>query len=250
MKNSNINNKRILVIGAAGLLGKAVTEALIEAGYQIVACDIDESLLAAYKKVQSIETAELDVTDESAVKAFFSNVGALDGAVNCSYPRNKTYGAKFFDVSLSSFNENLNLHLGSAFLFAQQCAKYFQLHDTEFSLVNIASIYGVVAPDFSIYDGTEMTMPVEYAAIKSALIHLNKYIANYINDSKFRINSVSPGGLFAGQDENFLAAYQAKTHGKGMLSEHDIVSAVLFLVSSQSRFVNGQNIVVDDGFSL
>ncbi len=99
-------------------------------------------------------------------------------------------------MSLDSFNENIALHLGSAFIFTQQCAKYFKNKNTPFTLVNISSIYGVIAPKFEIYNGTPMTMPVEYAAIKSAILHLNKYVVTYVNDSRFRINSVSPGGIF------------------------------------------------------
>ncbi|ENO1894603.1 SDR family oxidoreductase, partial [Vibrio vulnificus] len=118
------------------------------------------------------------------------------------------------------------------------------------SLVNISSIYGVVAPKFEIYNNTPMTMPVEYAAIKSAIQHLNKYVVSYVNDSRFRINCVSPGGIFDHQPEAFLQAYKEKTHGAGMLDVEEVVGSVLFLLSEQSRYVTGQNIVVDDGFSL
>jgi NAD(P)-dependent dehydrogenase (short-subunit alcohol dehydrogenase family) len=153
-------------------------------------------------------------------------------------------------VSLEDFNENLSLHLGSSFLFMQQCAAYFVRNKTPFSLVNVSSIYGVVAPKFDIYANTSMTMPVEYAAIKSAIIHLNKYIVNYVADSRFRINSVSPGGIFDCQPEPFLQAYKKHTLGKGMLDIKDVIGTILFLLSEQSQYMNGQNLVVDDGFSL
>ncbi len=93
-------------------------------------------------------------------------------------------------------------------------------------------------------------MPVEYAAIKSAIQHLNKYVVSYVNDSRFRINCVSPGGIFDHQPEAFLKAYKDKTHGAGMLDVEEVVGSVLFLLSEQSRYVTGQNIIVDDGFSL
>ncbi|PSV57051.1 flagellin modification protein A, partial [Photobacterium profundum] len=192
----------------------------------------------------------LDVTNEAEVKAFFATQVGITGAVNSTYPRNSTYGAHFFDVSLQSFNENLALHLGSAFLFTQQCAAYFQDKLEPFSLVNISSIYGVVAPKFDIYDNTPMTMPVEYAAVKSAILHLNKYAAAYVNDSRFRINCVSPGGIFDHQPDAFLDAYKGNTHGAGMLDVDEIIGSIMFLLSEQSKFVTGQNIIVDDGFSL
>jgi len=95
-----------------------------------------------------------------------------------------------------------------------------------------------------------MPMPVEYAAIKSALQNLNKYAVTYVNDSRFRINCVSPGGIFDHQPDPFLQAYSKHTHGAGMLDVSEITGSVLFLLSKQSRYVTGQNIIIDDGFSL
>lgn len=248
---------KILVAGAAGLLGSKIVAAIINAGGYVIATDIDLELMR--RKLQEIGlkinssalvTFELDLTVESDSQKLFADNRGITGAVNATYPRNKTYGADFFDVTLASFNENLALHLGSAFSFSQQCAAYFKRHQSEFSLVNISSIYGVVAPKFSLYENTTMTMPVEYAAIKSAIIHLNKYVAAVVNDSKFRVNSVCPGGILDKQPVNFLEKYKEHTFGKGMLDVDDIIGTILFLLSSQSKFLNGQNIVVDDGFSL
>lgn len=192
----------------------------------------------------------MNITNEEEVKYFFQQQLNIDGAINTTYPRNKTYGAHFFDVTLYSFNENLSLHLGSMFLFTQQCAKYFKKHQTAFSLVNISSIYGVITPKFDIYNNTPMTMPVEYSAIKSALLHLNKYVVAYVNDSRFRINAISPGGIFDYQPTLFLEAYKSNTHGAGMLDVSEMIGSILFLLSDQSKYVTGQNIIIDDGFSL
>ncbi|WP_368873152.1 oxidoreductase [Shewanella algae] len=253
-----LESKTFVVAGAGGLLGTRLVPALIKQGAKVIAADIHVeamcehlSSLGVDLQNEKLSCCELDVTKEESVKAFFSQQAQhIDGAVNTTYPRNKTYGKHFFDVSLDSFNENLSLHLGSAFLFTQQCAAYFKLQQQPFSLVNISSIYGVVAPKFDIYNNTPMTMPVEYAAIKSAIQHLNKYVVSYLNDSRFRINSVSPGGIFDHQPKAFLQAYKEKTHGAGMLDVEEVVGSVLFLLSEQSRYVTGQNIIVDDGFSL
>jgi len=249
--------KTILVTGAAGLLGKAVVKHLFTQGAIVIATDLDKDQLAeslAANKVdithERLQLQTLDLLNEDHVKGFFQNLDVLDGAVNCCYPRNVNYGKHFFEVTMNSFNQNVSMSLGSAFLLTQQCAAFFMRTKRPISLVNVASIYGVVAPDFSIYQDTPMTMPVEYAAIKSALIHLNKYAVNYIGDSAFRVNSVSPGGLLDGQPEAFLDAYKNKTLGQGMLSSEDITGTISYLLSQDSKFLNGQNLVVDDGFSL
>lgn len=245
---------KVVVAGAAGLLGESVVKALCNKGDTVIAVDIDEKRLQqTFKSLLGsglLELQGLNLNDEAQVVSFFERQQELTGAVNCSYPRNSTYGAHFLDVSLASFNENVSLHLGASFLFAQQCAKYFKLNNSQFSLVNIASIYGVVAPDFSVYNDTPMTMPVEYAAIKSAIIHLNKYIASYLGSSLFRINSVSPGGILDSQPDIFIKRYKDCTLGKGMLNVQDVIGAIQFLLSDESLYINGQNIVVDDGFSL
>lgn len=250
-------NEKILVAGAGGLLGSALVAALEEAGASVVAVDISlnsmrHRLESAGVKLEGsdIKCVECDVNDTEQVAALFADGCGLTGAVNATYPRNKTYGAHFFDVTLSSFNENLSLHLGSAFLFSQQCAAYFKRTRSPFSLVNVSSIYGVVAPKFEVYEGTRMTMPVEYSAIKAAIIHLGKYIAAYVNDSRFRVNCVSPGGILDRQPDEFLKAYKKHTHGKGMLDVNDVVGSVLFLLSDSAKCITGQNIVIDDGFSL
>ncbi|MEX5362110.1 oxidoreductase [Pseudomonas guariconensis] len=252
-----VKGKSILVAGAGGLLGSTLSAALVAEGAHVIVADINLPLMNERLQQQDINQdnpqvtrVSLDLNEVASVDSLFASLGELDGAVNCTYPRNKRYGAKFFDVTLADFNENVSLHLGSSFLFMQQCAKYFERTRRPFSLVNISSIYGVVAPKFEVYDNTPMTMPVEYAAIKSALIHLSKYLASYVDNSEFRSNCVSPGGIFDHQPEAFLERYKRHTLGKGMLDIKDVIGSITFLLSDQARYVNGQNIVVDDGFSL
>ncbi|WP_372626952.1 oxidoreductase [Arsukibacterium sp.] len=251
-----LDNKTILITGAGGLIGRTVVKACLAQNARVIASDLDLSKLEHLLLQDGIDTQhhklQLTTLDLQQADSIFAilNQYQPDGAVNCSYPRNKDYGKHFFEVSLQSFNDNVSLNLGSAFLFMQQCAAYFKQQPREFSLVNLSSVYGVVAPRFDIYNNTAMTMPVEYAAIKSALIHLSKYAAAYIADSRFRVNLVSPGGISDKQPESFLQAYRTNTLGKGMLDAADITGAIMFLLSDHARFTNGQNIVVDDGFTL
>lgn len=254
-----LENKTVLVAGAAGLLGSHAVEELLKQGAKVIATDVSEELVAQRLSALglNIDTDSADVKcqalnllDEEEVQYFFQSTNSLDGAVNCSYPRNKAYGKHFYDVDLANFNENVTLHLGSAFLFTQQCAAYFEKNRNPLSVVNMSSIYGVVAPKFDVYDNTQMTMPVEYAAIKSAIQHISRYTTAYVNNSDFRVNCVSPGGILDGQPTDFVNAYRAHTQGKGMLDAKDVVGPIVYLLSDLSVHMTGQNLVLDDGFTL
>lgn len=252
-----LNEKKILIVGAGGLLGKQVVKDLLQHQATIIATDINIQGMQGKLAEHDVDILNgnltclsLDLNNEQQVKNFFQELDYLDGVVNCTYPRNKNYGRHFFEVSLNDFNENISLHLGSSFLLTQQCAALFLRAKHPLSLVNIASIYGVIPPKFSIYEDTTMTMPIEYAAIKSAIIHINKYVANYVNHSDFRVNSVSPGGIFDNQPNAFVEQYKKCTLGTGMLDVSNITGAILFLLSDYSKYMNGQNLIVDDGFSL
>jgi len=246
----NLSGKEILVIGSNGLLGKRLCHELLNQGAYIYAADIDSQRTNSLKNIKNINTVDLDINNEDAIIDFFMKNKGIDGAVNCAYPRNLGYGRSFFDVKIDDFNDNICMNLGGAFLFSRCCARYFLESSKNFSLVNISSIYGVMTPRFEIYNSTTMTMPVEYAVIKSALIHLNRYIVSFVNSSDFRINSVSPGGIFDNQDKKFVDQYRNFSLGKGLLDPKDICGAIIFLLSDHSQYINGQNIIVDDGFSL
>jgi NAD(P)-dependent dehydrogenase (short-subunit alcohol dehydrogenase family) len=254
----DMNDKTIVIAGAAGLLGKELVSKLIIAGASVLALDRDENSLGSLQKncpdKSRLRCVVSDISDTNSINQVFAlaerEYGVVNGAVNTAYPRNSRYGAKFFDVTYADFCENTALHLGCYFLFMQQCAQYAANRKTPFSLVNIASIYGVIAPRFEIYEETAMTMPAEYAAIKAALIHLSKYVATYINNSQFRVNVVSPGGIWDKQPQKFLDAYKKQTLGKGMLDVSDVVGPILYLLSDSAQYINGQNLIVDDGFTL
>jgi NAD(P)-dependent dehydrogenase (short-subunit alcohol dehydrogenase family) len=143
----------------------------------------------------------------------------------------------------------VGLNLGGYFVTSQIFSKYFQ-NQGYGNIVNISSIYGVISPKFEIYKGTSMTTSVEYAAFKSGLIHLTKYMAKYFKGMGIRVNAISPGGILDAQHELFLKAYNAQCSSVGMLDKGDINGSLLYLLSDLSKYVNGQNIVVDDGFSL
>ena len=105
-------------------------------------------------------------------------------------------------------------------------------------------------PRFEIYENTKMTMPVEYAAAKSSINHLTSYFAKKLVNQNIRVNSVSPGGIADDQPDNFKKAYNSFCLNKGLLDVEDITPLIKFLLSEESRYINGQVITIDDGFSL
>ena len=255
----DLDNRVIVITGGAGLLGQTFTRAVASQGGRPVIADIriDDAENVARQINHDLESdrvsaVEIDITSkvslQKAIHKVHSKFGQIDALVNNAYPRNKNYGRKFEEVEYSDFCENINLHLGGYFLTSQQFALFFK-EQGHGNIVTVSSIYGVMAPRFDIYADTQMTMPVEYAAIKSALIHLNAYMLKYFQGSGIRFNCLSPGGIFDSQPESFLKKYSTYSQSKGMLDPVDIVGTLIFLLSEQSRYINGQNVVVDDGWS-
>jgi NAD(P)-dependent dehydrogenase (short-subunit alcohol dehydrogenase family) len=199
------------------------------------------------------EAAILNITDSVSVNNLIASLheryGRIDAVVNNAYPRNKNYGRRLEDVTYTDFCENVSMHLGGCFLVAQKFALYFREHNGG-NIVNMASVYGTLTPRFEIYADTSMTMPVEYAAIKSAVIQVTRFFAQYFKTDGVRCNSISPGGILDDQPDNFLEKYNSHCGTKGMLNPQDIKGALVFLLSDASKYINGQNLIIDDGFSL
>lgn len=255
-----IKSKVVLITGGAGLLGQVFVKSVIQnQGIAIIAdinAEIGESVKNTLSKElnsENIDFVLLDITSKESLQQTIAYLdkkyGRIDALVNNAYPRNKHYGRNLFDVEYEDFCENLSLNLGGYFLTSQQFANYFQKQGFG-NIVNISSIYGVIAPKFEIYSDTSMTMPVEYAAIKSGLIHLTKYMAKYFKGMNIRVNAISPGGILNNQSQEFLDKYNHYGMSKGMLEANDIKGSLLFLLSDMSLYVNGQNLIVDDGWTL
>ena len=254
-----LTDKVIVVTGGAGLLGRAFARGIVEQGGVAIVADIDAARAAAV--TTAIDVAfpgralpyAVDITDLASVDALIESVhgslGRIDAVVNNAYPRNAAYGRRVEDVTYADFCENLGLHVGGYFLVAQRFAVHFVRHGGG-NIVNMASIYGVMAPRFEVYEGTPMTMPVEYAAIKAGVIHLTRYLAQYYKSQGIRVNALSPGGILNQQPAPFLARYSSYSGATGMLDPTDLVGTLAYLLSDASRFMTGQNLVVDDGFSL
>jgi len=255
-----LKNKVVVVTGGAGLIGQEFIKAVVEQNGIAIIADINEEIGLKVKErlskeltTSNIDFIQLDITSKESliecIKYLDKKYKRIDALVNNAYPRNKNNARHFFDVEYEALKENLALNLGGYFTTSQQFASYFQKQNYG-NIINISSIYGVVAPKFEIYDGTNMTVPVEYASIKSGLIHLTKYMAKYFKGMNIKVNTLSPGGIFDNQDEKFLEAYKEHCLNKGMLDTKDLSGTLIYLLSEMSKYINGQNIIIDDGWCL
>jgi NAD(P)-dependent dehydrogenase (short-subunit alcohol dehydrogenase family) len=235
--------KKALVVGGSGLLGREVVAGLAAAGAEVICADVDPVLHPG-----AAVAIELDIAAPDSVCAVFDRLGEIDIVVNCAYPRTSDWGADITDVPFDSFAENLRLHLGGYFLVSREAAERM-VRSGGGSVVNLASIYGMVGPTWDIYGSTGMTMPVAYSAIKGGVINLTRYLATRYGAQGVRVNTVSPGGIEDGQNSAFVAAYAERTPLQRMAQPHEVVGPVVFLASEASAYVTGHNLVVDGGWT-
>ena len=245
MKNS-LENKIIVITGGNGLLGSTMIKKIKSDGAFLINLDIN------HKTNEDLSNIECDITSKNSINNALSTIlkkyNRIDGLVNNAYPRTKDWGNKFEDIKLESWKQNIDWQLNSYFYVSQQVA--IQMSKQMYgSIINVASIYGVVGPDFSVYDETTMTMPAGYSAIKGGLINLTRYMASYFGPHKVRVNSVSPGGIFDNQNINFVKNYEKRVPLGRMGSPDDIAPSVSFLLSDDAGYITGQNLIVDGGWT-
>ncbi|MDG2228531.1 MAG: oxidoreductase [Gammaproteobacteria bacterium] len=245
-----------LISGGAGRIGSAFCRSIVENDGKVVIGDISEERGMALQDELGSKNAyfvSLDTTDSNSIvesiKLAKSKYGKIDSAVHSAYPISKGWGAKFEDIRPENLKEDLFAQLGGAILFSQQIIDFFKSQGYG-SLVHISSIQGVYSPKFEHYSGTNMVSPIEYAAIKSGIISITKYLSKYCGRDNIRINSISPGGIEDNQPRSFVSKYNESCNTKGMLDAKDLCGTLLFLLSEDSTFIHGQNIIVDDGWGL
>tara|TARA_B100000989_G_C19525884_1_gene466859 strand:- start:2644 stop:3378 length:735 start_codon:yes stop_codon:yes gene_type:complete len=243
----DLDNKVIIVTGSSGRIGNQVVKDLQDAKAIVIKCDIKKpknNLKFFFK---------LDISNEKKIKKFLLTIKKkfkkIDCLIHCAYPKTKDWGTDFEKLNYNSLSKNLSLQLGGTILLSKQIMNIYKKQNYG-NLVLLSSIQGISAPKFEHYKGTQMSSPIEYGAIKSGIISITKYLAKFVKNTKIRVNCVSPGGIFDKQPAKFLKAYKASCNSKGMLNPHDVSNTIIFLCSNQSTYINGQNIIVDDGWSL
>lgn len=254
-----LKGKNFLITGAAGRIGSASARYMYDLGATLHFADISDHALKELSSnfmptdCQSVYIYKTDLTTEKGINSLlediYSNINFLDGVLHSAYPTGEGWGDHFGKLELEHINHNLSLQLGSAIYFSQQVLDCF-LKQGGGNLIHVSSIQGVQPPKFNHYEGTSMSSPIEYAAIKSGIISITRWLAKFYPKKNIRVNCVSPGGILDNQDQKFLTRYRESCSNIGMLNPMSVASVIAFLFSDSSYAINGQNIIIDDGWTL
>lgn len=261
----SLQGKVAIVTGALGLIGRNHCMALSEAGASVVVADTNEQKCTdfAHAYLKNSIGAYLDVTNKESVAEMTQTVlgkyGKIDALVNNAAindmfedPKAATEQSKFENYPLELWQKSLDVNLTGVFLCSQIVGSQM-VKQGNGSIINIASTYGLTAPDQSIYKDQEGTQsffkPPAYSVTKGGVIMLTKFLAAYWGQQGIRVNTLSPGGVKNAQSDFFIENYSRKTPLGRMADSTDYKGAIVFLASDASAYMTGANLVVDGGWT-
>lgn len=263
----DLTGKTALVTGGVGILGQKFCMALAEFGADVIVVDINETLVNDFVSVLKEKTSSkvkgyvCDVANKESVDLMISNV--LNDFNKIDVLHNNAAGksdnlSEFFEsfekYELSQWNKIMSVNVNGMFLVAQAVGKIMVENNIKGSIIQTSSIYGMLGPDQRIYEGSsylgqKINTPAIYSTSKAAVIGLTKYLAAYWANKGIRVNTLTPGGVESGQNEEFQNRYSARVPMGRMAKPDEMVGALIYLASDASSYVTGQNIVIDGGLS-
>ncbi|MFA6601149.1 MAG: SDR family oxidoreductase [Candidatus Omnitrophota bacterium] len=262
----DLKGKTAVVTGGAGILGRQFCRGLAEFGADVAVIDLNESAakelageLCRDYHVRS-EGVACDLTSPDSVDAMVKKVTRTFGGIHILHSNatksvdQDAYLDRYEDYSLESWQQMLSVDLNGMFLVTQGVGKQMILQGTGGSMIQTASIYGIMSPDQRIYEGSfynnrPISSPAVYTAAKGGVVALTRYLATYWAPKGIRVNSITPGGVESGQNEEFKKRYSNRIPMGRMARSHEMVSAVIYLASDASSYVTGQNIIIDGGLN-
>ena len=255
----NLKGYEVYIIGGSGLIGSQIVRALEDFGASITVFDLDIK-----DKTSSLTTKyiKFNCANEKNIKNFFSKYiqknKCPDVFINASYPVTKDWKKNTFkEINFNSYKKNIELHLNSYVWIAKSIADQMLKNNIHGSIIQLSSIYGLVAQDKNLYKNTNISENMTYGIIKSSTIHFTKQMASYYGKYNIRVNNLVIGGIKGHikgskkkQDKSFLKKFNLKVPLKRMGTPQEIPSSVIFLASPASSYVTGSNIVIDGGYSI
>ena len=264
----SLKDKVAIVTGGVGILGTYFCEALADCGAKVAVVDLDQNECDKFAKqlnehygINCLGVA-CDVSNRDSVIKMVDSVskklGDIDILHNNAASKSSDLNAffeSFENYSLEQWREITKVNIEGMFLVAQQVGKKMIEHGRVGSIIQTGSIYGLVSPDKRIYKGSyyfdrEISSPAVYTVSKASVIGLTKYLACYWAEKNIRVNTLTPGGVFSGQNETFIKNYSNRVPMNRMAEKHEMASALIFLASEASSYITGQNIVIDGGLSV
>lgn len=262
-----LDNKIAVVTGGAGILGSEFCNALCDLGATVACLDVhEESLHKVVKELQNKYSKDrilgffCDVSDKISVNQAIDNVikcfSRIDILLNNAATKTNDindFFAPFSDFSIDTWRKVMAVNLDGMFLIAQAVGKHM-IERRQGTIAQTASIYSLIAPDNRIYEGShylgrEINTPAVYTASKAGVIGLTKHLATLWADYGIRVNSLCPGGVASGQDNEFKKKYSVRVPMGRMADTMDIVGPMMFLVSDASKYMTGQVLYADGGLS-
>lgn len=255
------NEYATVLTGGAGILGSRMSARLVEEGHSLAIIDRNKDLLddvvAQLSSKGTVKGYVADVTSPAEIQALRGQIerelGPVSVLINAAAGKSENFFEPFETFPLGDWNDVMNINVNSAMVCSQVFGKPMADRGSG-SIINILSIYGIVAPDQRIYEGSEylgraINTPAIYSASKAALWGLTKYLSTYWGARNVRVNAVTPGGVFSGQNDTFVERYSARVPMGRMAQPNEIADAVAFLASERATYINGQNLIVDGGLT-
>lgn len=266
MNNFSLKDKVAIVTGALGLLGKQHCYALSEAGANVIVADLNEELANHFAKELKTKSMGcfLDVTDINSINSMmnkillhFNKVDILinNAAINdmVETPRIDLNNSMFENYTLENWKKSIDVNLTGTFLCSQIIGKEMVKRNYG-KIINIASTYGIVAPNQNLYKDNKNNQlfykPPAYSVTKGAIISFTKYLAAYWANKNIKVNALSPGGVENKQDEYFVKNYSNNTPLGRMAKPDEYKGALIFLASEASAYMTGANLVIDGGWTI
>jgi len=258
----NLKGRRALITGATGELGKVMADTLAELGADLVLVDRPDSDFQVLTKTLhkrwgvNIQYRHCDLEHQeqrSSLLNWLMSTGdglniLINNAAFVGTSALQGWAVPFENQSIDTWRRALEVNLIAVFDLCKGLAPMLRSAEGA-SIINTASIYGVYGPDWKMYEGTNMSNPAAYGASKGGLIQFTRWLATTIAPH-VRANAISPGGVFRNQQEAFVLRYEARTPLKRMATEDDLRGAIAYLASDLSKYVTGQNLVVDGGWGV